>query len=182
VRLALWLALFPLLAGTPNQSPSHDASAVPEMARLAKALVGDWKTEELVQNGKPVPPGKGRRGESHVRLAGGGTALVSEGHSAGEVGGELRWFITIWWDADSKAYRILTCFRVTEESGCELRGTGHWEAEDFVNDYEEMIDGRKVRMQDRWTKITSGSHKLTELHDDGRGEMKPYVVSFSKKR
>ena len=82
---------------SPALAQSNDSAVVPEMARLSKVFAGDWNTVEIVQHGKPVPDGAGRRGKVHVRLAGGGTTLVSEGHSVGTVGGELQWFITIWW-------------------------------------------------------------------------------------
>jgi hypothetical protein len=166
-----------VLANAPAGAQPSDAAATPEMARLAKALAGDWNTEEIVQNGKPVPPGAGRRGTFHVRLTGGGTALASEGHSVGTVGGDLRWFITIWWEPETKRYRFLTCFRAGSDAGCELRGTAHWEGDVFVNDYEGVVAGRRIRMQDRWTDIKPGSHTLTELHDSGNGVMTPYVVS-----
>ena len=67
------------------RSEAADA-ALPEMARLANALVGEWNTLEVVQHGKPIPEGAGRHGTEHVVLTGGGTALVSEGHSVGTVG------------------------------------------------------------------------------------------------
>ena len=100
------------------KAQSSDSAVVPEMARLAKVLAGEWNTVEIVQHGKPVPQGQGRRGTVHVSLKGGGTALVSEGHSVGAIGGDLRWFITIWWDADAKVYRFLTCFRTPTDAGC----------------------------------------------------------------
>lgn len=156
---------------------STDSTAIPEMTRLTKALAGDWNTVEIVQHGKPVPAGAGRRGTLHVRLVGGGTALVSEGHSAGTVGGDLQWFITIWWDPGRKCYRFLTCFKTAADAGCELRGTAHWDGDTFVNDYEEAIDGKQTKIQDLWTDITPNSHTLTESHDVGNGVMKPYVVS-----
>jgi hypothetical protein len=162
---------------SPIQAQPADFTASPEMARLARVFVGDWKTTEIVQHGHPVADGAGRRGTLHVRLGGGGTALVSEGHSLGTVGGELQWFITIWWDPASKCYRFLTCFRTAADAGCELRGTAHWDGDTFVNDYEEVIDGKRTKMQDLWTDITSNSHTLTESHDAGNGVMKPYVVS-----
>ena len=177
-----WLLCGALALPLPARAQSGDRPANPEMGRLAEALAGDWSTQELVQNGKPVPAGAGRRGASHVRLAGGGTALVSEGHSIGAVGGELQWFITIWWDPDAKVYRFLTCFKVPTGSGCELRGTGHWEKDVFVNVYEEVVDGKRIKMQDRWTEITPKSHTLTELHDSGNGVMTPYVVSRSTRQ
>ena len=166
-------ALLSLLA----RGESSDSAASPEMARLAKALAGDWNTVEIVQNGQPVPEGAGRRGTTHVVLTGGGTVLVSEGHSVGTVGGDLRWFITTWWDRDAKIYRFLTCFKTSTDAGCELRGTAHWDGDTFVNDYDEMIKGEPTKLQDIWTDITPNSHTLTEAHDTGNGVMKPYVVS-----
>jgi hypothetical protein len=174
------IAFIAVLGGTlasVGLAQSADSSAIPEMTRLAKALAGDWNTEEVVQHGKPVPKGSGRHGTVHVRLAGGGTALVSEGHSAGAVGGDLRWFITIWWEPGEKRYRFLTCFKADDGAGCELRGTAHWEGDAFVNDYEAVIGGKRTKIQDLWTDITAGSHTLTEAHDTGNGVMKPYVVS-----
>jgi len=166
-----------IIFSSPARAQSPDSPAGPEMARLAKALAGDWNTEEIFQNGRPVPKGEGRRGASHARLTGGGTALVSEGHSVGNVGGDLRWFITIWWEPDSRQYRFLTCFKAGTDSGCELRGTGHWEGDTFVNDYEDVVDGKRVKAQDRWTDITPRSHTLTALVDKGNGVLTPYVVS-----
>jgi len=169
-----------LCSASPVQS--SDSAVVPEMARLAKVLAGEWKTVEIVQRGEPVPEGEGRRGTVHVSLKGGGTLLVSEGHSVGAVGGDLRWFITIWWDSDAKVYRFLTCFRAPTEAGCELRGTAHWEGDTFVNDYEEVINGKRTKIQDLWTDITPTSHTLTEARDTGNGVMKAYVVSHSTRR
>jgi hypothetical protein len=170
--------LFSSFAG----AQSDNSAAIPEMARLAKVLAGDWNTVEIVQHGKPVPEGQGRSGTVHVTLVGGGTALVSEGHSSGAIGGDLRWFITIWWDADAKLYRFLTCFKTPADAGCELRGTAHWEGDTFVNDYEGTINGKRTKIQDRWTDITPNSHTLTEAYDTGDGVMKPYVVSHSTRQ
>ncbi len=167
---------------SPARAQSPDSAAIPEMARLAKVLAGDWNTVEIVQHGQPVAEGAGRRGTTHVRLTGGGTALVSEGHSVGSIGGELRWFITIWWDSNAKTYRFLTCFKTPADAGCELRGSAHWEGDTFVNDYEQVINGKRTRLQDLWTDITPNSHTLTEVHDAGNGVMKPYVVSRSTRQ
>jgi hypothetical protein len=177
--VVLWLLCAAALLPSPVRAQSAETAAIPEMARLAKVLAGDWNTVEIVQHGQPVPKGDGRRGTAHVRLTGGGTALVSEGHSVGTVGGDLRWFITIWWDSNAKTYRFLTCFKTPADAGCELRGTAHWEGDTFVNDYEEVINAKRTRIQDLWTDITPNSHTLTEAHDIGNGVMTPYVVSHS---
>jgi len=179
--IVLLLCVAALLSSAAG-AQSVESAAIPEMARLAKAFGGDWNTVEIVQHGKPVPKGAGRRGTIHVRLAGGGTALVSEGHSVGTIGGELRWFITIWWEPDAKSYRFLTCFNTPTDAGCELRGAGHWKGDTFVNDYEEVINGKRTKIQDLWTDITPNSHTLTEAHDTGNGVMKPFVVSQSTRQ
>ena len=167
---------------SPALGQYSDTAVSPEMARLAKVFAGDWNTVEVMQRGKPVPDGAGRRGTVHVRVAGGWTVLVSEGHSVGTVGGDLQWFITIWWDPNTKCYRFLTCFRTPADAGCELRGTAHWDGDTFVNDYEEVINGKRTKMQDLWTDITPNSHTLTESHDAGNGVMKPYVVSHNTRQ
>jgi hypothetical protein len=46
-------------------------------------------------------------------------------------------------------------------------------------EYEEVINGKRIRIQDLWTDITANSHTLTEAHGTGNGVMKPYVVSHS---
>jgi len=178
----LWLLSQAALLPSSAHAQSDNSAGIMEMARLAKVLVGDWNTVEIVQHGKPVPEGQGRRGTVHVALVGGGIALVSEGHSVGAVGGDLRWYITIWWDADMKLYRFLTCFKTPTEAGCELRGTAHWDGDMFVNDYEEVINGKRTKIQDRWTDITPDSHTLTEAHDSANGVMKPYVVSHNTRQ
>ncbi|HZS60337.1 MAG TPA: hypothetical protein VFA43_13775 [Gemmatimonadaceae bacterium] len=157
--------------------PASAQAQSPEMARLAKALAGDWSTVEVVQFGRPVAQGAGRKGENHVRLVGGGTALVSEGHTVGSVGGDLRWFTTFWWDTEIRRYRFLTCFTAADANGCELRGTAFWDGERLVNEYQERVDGVLTRMRDVWSDITATSHTLTEEHDMGHGVMKAYVVS-----
>ncbi len=157
--------------------PASAQAQSPEMARLAKALAGDWSTVEVVQFGRPVAQGAGRSGENHVRLVGGGTALVSEGHTVGSVGGDLRWFTTFWWDTEIRRYRFLTCFTAADANGCELRGTAFWDGERLVNEYQERVDGVLTRMRDVWSDITATSHTLTEEHDMGHGVMKAYVVS-----
>ena len=175
--LILWLLCGAVLVPNPTQAQSADSAAIAEMGRLAKVLGGDWNTVEIVQQGKPVAEGEGRRGTVHVTLAGGGTVLVSEGHSVGTVGGDLRWFITIWWDRKANTYRFLTCFKAPDEAGCELRGTAHWEGETFINEYEGVVNGKRTKMRDVWTDITPNSHTLTAEYDTGNGVMKPFVVS-----
>ena len=52
----------------------------------------------------------------------------------------------------------------------------------FVNDYEEVINGKHTKMRDVWTDITPKSHTLTAEYDTGKGVMKPYVVSHDTRQ
>jgi hypothetical protein len=87
-------------ATSPNQS-----SPVPEIERLAKALVGDWNTMETMERGEFFPNGGSRHGVVHVMLAAGGTTLIYEVRSDGSAG-KLDGMLVIWWDKDASLYRV----------------------------------------------------------------------------
>jgi len=164
-----------------RRAQSDNSAGMKEMARLAKMLAGDWNTVEIVQHGKlslKAPDAAAPCTSPWLGAHGAGVRRPF----VGAVGGDLRWFITIWWDAGAKLYRFLTCFKTPADAGCELRGTAHWDGNTFVNDYEEVINGKRTKIQDRWTDITSNSHTLTEAHDTGNGVIKPYVVSHSTRQ
>jgi hypothetical protein len=91
-----------------------------------------------------------------VRLAAGGAMLVMEGHSDGSAG-PLSYIIVIWWNKDANLYRCLTCFK-DAASGCEVRGEARWDGDKFVNDYEEVVNGHKMKFRDTFQDITSKSH------------------------
>jgi len=118
--LSFTALLAAILIALPQMIHAADLAATPEMVRLAQQRVGDWDTREIVQHGKPVRNGAGRRGIVHVWLAAGGSILVADGHSSGTVGGDLRWHIVTWWDAEAKVYRLFTCFKVVRRIG--MRG------------------------------------------------------------
>src|SRR6266852_1194163 len=136
----------------PPLSPSLSIEgASPEMEKLARAFVGEWDTTESMEHSEYFPHGGGRSGKSHWRLGVGGTTLIAEGNSDGSVG-PLSYLITIWWDKKSKTYGFFTCFKDTGSS-CRVRGTAHWEGDTFVNDYEEMENGKSIKWRDSFTQI-----------------------------
>jgi hypothetical protein len=132
-------------------------SAVPEMEKLAKALVGDWNTTETMEPGENFPSGGSRHGIVHVSLAAGGTTLIYEVHSDGSAG-KLDGMLVIWWDKGANLYRVFVCFN-NPSHPCEMRGTAHWEGDSFVNDYEVTVKGSKTSWRDTFT-FAPTSHTL----------------------
>jgi len=159
--------------GVPGQSP------VPEMDRLAKALVGDWNTTETMERGELFPNGGERHGIVHVRLAAGGTTLIYEVHSDGSAG-RLDGMLVIWWDKEASLYRFFICFN-NPNHPCEMRGTAHWEGDSFVNDYEEIVKGKRTPWRDSFT-FTPTSHTLVAAMEVAGGAMKTLITTRATRR
>jgi hypothetical protein len=176
--LSICIALGAICIGASAQENAPAAS--PQMARLAKALAGDWNTMETMERGEFFPNGGSRHGRTHVTLTAGGTTLVDEVHSDGTAG-KLDGIVIIWWEKAAGVYRFFVCFNDVASS-CNVRGTAHWEGDTFVNDYDELIKGKKVKFRDSFVDITPTSHKLIAAMDTGNGAMKPIITTTSTRR
>jgi len=158
----------------PNQS-----SSVPEMERLAKALVGGWNTTETMERGESFPNGGSRSGVVDAKLAAGGTALIYEVHSHGSAG-KLDGMLVIWWDRDAGLYRVFVCFN-NPSHPCEMRGTAHWEGDSFVNDYEQTVQGKSTSWRDTFT-FTPTSHTLVAATKEESGSMQTQITTRATRR
>lgn len=179
----IFLVLLALLVAGEASARKQGTEAVrptPEIKRLFEAFAGDWDTTEKRERTQFFPNGGERKGRTHIRLAAAGAMLVMEGHSDGSAG-PLSYLIVVWWDHAAGLYRYFTCFQ-DQSSGCEVRGTAHWEGKDFVNDYEEVVDGKKMKFRDTFQEITPNSHTLVFawLKDDGSSE--PVIISKAIRR
>ncbi len=168
---------FPLRAAAqPAESkiPPNQSAPVPEMQKLAKALVGDWSTTETMERGEFFSGGS-RHGVVHARLAAGGTTLIYEVHSDGSAG-KLDGMLVIWWDNNASLYRVFVCFNNPKQP-CEMRGTAHWEGDSFVNDYEETVKGKKkTSCRDTFT-FTPTSHTLVAAVKTDEGSMQTLITT-----
>jgi hypothetical protein len=166
-----------LLRATAQQPQSaispNPTSPVPEMERLAKALLGDWNTRETMEQGEFFSGGS-RQGVVHVRLAAGGTTLVYEVHSDGSAG-KLDGMLVIWWDKNASLYRVFVCFN-NPNHPCEMRGTARWEGDLFVNDYEDVVKGRKTSWRDTFT-FAPNSHTLVATMRAADGAMQTQITT-----
>jgi hypothetical protein len=138
--LSLLLSSFSSARQKEKTTSPAESAASPEMDRLANAFSGDWNTTETMERSEFFPNGGSRHGRAQVRLVAGGTTLVDQVHSDGS-SGKLDGLVVIWWDAGAKVYRFFTCFSDPKNS-CEVRGTAHWKGDTFVNEYEEMVEGK----------------------------------------
>ena len=163
---------------TGSTTPLSQSSPVPEMERLAKALVGDWNTTETMEKGEFFSGGS-RHGVVHVRLAAGGTTLIYEVHSDGSAG-RLDGMLLIWWDKEANLYRVFVCFN-NPKHPCEMRGTAHWKGDSFVNDYEDTVKGKKVPWRDTFT-FTPTSHTLVAAMEVENGTMKTLITTKATRR
>jgi hypothetical protein len=163
---------------THNTAPPSRSSPVPEMDRLAKALVGDWNTTETMEQGEFFSGGS-RHGIVHVRLAAGGTTLIYEVHSDGSAG-KLDGMLVIWWEKAANLYQVFVCFN-NPNHPCEMRGTGRWEGDSFVNDYEETVKGKKAPWRDTIT-FTPTSHTLVAAMEGENGTMKTLITTKATRR
>lgn len=157
----------------------NERSAVPEMEKLARALVGDWNTTETMERGEVFPNGGSRHGLVHARLAAGGTTLIYDVHSDGSAG-KLDGMLVIWWDKDAGLYRVFVCFN-NPNRPCEMRGVAHWEGDSFVNDYEDVVKGRKTSWRDTFT-FTPTSHTLVAAMRAGDGTMQTLITTKAIRR
>ena len=165
-----------------QKSESGKTAGTPslEMEKLARFFVGDWDTTETMERSQYFTNGGGRKGISHWRLDVGGTTLIGTGSSDGSVG-PLDHLIVIWWDQKAKLYGYFVCFKDTGSS-CIERGTAHWEGDNFVNDYDEVEHGKKVKWRDSFVDMTPNSHTLIAAQQQPDGTMKTLITTHSKRR
>lgn len=152
----------------------------PEMKRLFEALAGEWDSTEKRELTRFFPNGGARAGKVQTRLAAGGAMLVMEGHSDGSAG-SLSYLMVIWWDRTGNLYRYFTCFK-DQGSGCEVRGTAHWEGNNFVNDYEETVDGKALKFKDTFQDISANSYNLVFAWIKDHGSAETVITTHAVRR
>jgi hypothetical protein len=182
-RLLLFISLPVVLSfAIPTQQTRSNSlnGTAAEMKKLAEALVGDWNNVETMEPSERFPHGAQRKGTSHCGLTTGGTTLICQGSSDGSAG-KLDHLIVIWWDKDAKNYGFFICFK-DWGSGCEIRGTVHWEGNEFVNDYTEEVKGKPTNMRDTFTDIGPNSHTLIAAIETAEGKMKTLITTRSTRR
>jgi len=180
VFAVVWLVVVPGVWGQVKEVGEQGVGPTPEMKKLFDSFAGDWDSSEVMERTALFPNGGERKGRTHIRLASGGAMLVMEGHSDGSAG-PLSYIIVIWWDEAVQRYGFFTCFK-DSGSGCQVRGTAHWEGDKFVNDYEEVVHGKKVQMRDTFQDITPESYSLVFVVVKEDGATEKQIVTRAVRR
>lgn len=176
--IVLTCSISPTAQQSPKTGDASESPASPQIERIWQAFGGDWDSTETMERSELFPKGGGRKGVSHWRLGVGGTTVTDDGHSDGSAG-PLDHLLIFWWDEKAKLYRLFVCFKDNRGSDCQVRGTAHWEGKTFVNDYEEPVKGKPVRMRDSFIDITPNSHTLVFAVNAGNGTMKTMITTRS---
>jgi len=156
-----------------QERPASPVKPIPEMQKLAELLEGDWQTTETMERSAEFPNRGSRQGRVHVSLAGRGESLHYEVHSDGSAG-KLDGRLVISWEKDWATYGVWACF--DPKHICHQRGTGHWEGDSFVNDYEQKTNGVKVRWRDTFN-FSPTTYTLVAAMDTGNGHMKTQITT-----
>lgn len=101
----------------------------------------------------------------------GGATLVMEGHADG-LAGPLSYIIVVWWNKDAKLCGV----------GCEVRGTAHCDGDKFVNDYEEVVAGKKMKFRDTFQDIKPESYTLVFVWVKDDGSTQPVIITKAVRR
>jgi hypothetical protein len=123
----------PAAAAKKAAPPDMTAKQSPEMAKLAKMMVGTWavdeKFEAVPEMGPEAQAGTGK-GTDMIKAGPAGNSLVSDLKARSSMG-PFTGHGVIWWDAKAGAYRSLWCDS-EGPGGCDAAATGKWEGNDLV--------------------------------------------------
>jgi len=166
-----------LPASARQKKPAPEPAANParmEVYKLLRFFEGTWSVFENFQKGDFFPKGGTRKGTSKITPGPGGLSLIEDYHSSGSAG-QLDLLAIIWWDSTAQIYRPLIC--ANDGDGCVVRGTARWQGNTLINDYEEVIGGRKRKMRDTFSEITPTSFTLVAAVFTQGSEWQPLITT-----
>lgn len=142
--------------------PDLTAKQSPEMAKLAKMLVGTWaadeKFEAVPEMGPEAVAGTGKGSET-VKAGPAGNSLTTDFKSRSTMG-PFSGHGVIWWDAKVGVYRSLWCDSESPD-GCDAGATGKWEGNNLVFTWNVEMMGPKgkvtIKMRQVYTDMKPAS-------------------------
>src|SRR5690349_8708281 len=175
------LSLASYLCAQEKPSPPNGAgtSARVEVQKLLRLFEGTWDVFENFPKSEFFPKGGARIGTAKVTAGPGRLSLVEDYHSSGSAG-KLDLLAVIWWDSGAQIYRPLIC--ANDGEGCVVRGTLHWQGNTLINDYDEVIGGKKRKMRDSFVDISPTSFTLIAAVFTQGSEWQPIITTRYKRQ
>ena len=158
---------------------SAENSARIEVQKLLRTFEGNWNVFENFRKSEFFPKGGARTGTAKITPGPGRLSLVEDYHSNGSAG-KLDLLAVIWWDSSAQIYRPLIC--ANDGDGCVVRGTLRWQGNTLINDYDEVIGGKKRKMRDSFVDITPTSFTLTAAVFTQGSEWQPIITTRYKRQ
>jgi hypothetical protein len=150
------------------------------MNKLFRLFVGDWTVSEAFHKNEFFPKGGERKGEAHFTIGTGGTSLIEDYHSNGSAG-KLDFLLVTWWDSEARVYKVFTCSNNPDHAG-GLRGTACWEGDTLVNEYEDTVNGKQLKFQDRFTKMNTGGVALVAGIVRAGKDFQPLITTIYRRK
>ena len=169
-------------AAAPAKPPDMTAKQSPEMAKLAKMLVGTWVVDEKFEASELEPAATGK-GTEVVRAGPAGNSLIAD-FKARSTMGPFSGHGVIWWDAKAGIYRSLWCDS-EGPGGCDAGATGKWEGNDLVFTSNVEMPGPKgvikMKMRQVYSELKPASFTFYIDSSINAGAMKRMMTLKYKK-
>ncbi len=134
----------------------------PEMQKLIMMFSGNWNAAEKHEAMEGMPAGSST-GTASFRPGPGRLSVVE--HLTGKSAeGTFTGMGIFSWDPTAQNYQAYWCDNMTP-SGCQSGGTGKWEGENLVFNYEWNMGEKKVSVRDTYTDIKPDSFVLNSEMD-----------------
>lgn len=179
--LAVVVLLLAYVCAQTRQKQPNDAanSARPEVQKLLRSFEGTWSVFENFPKSDFFPKGGARTGTAKITAGPGRLSLVEDYHSNGSAG-KLDLLAILWWDSAAQTYRPLIC--ANDGEGCVVRGTLHWQGNTLINDYDEVLGGKKRKMRDSFVDISPTSFTLIASVFTQGSEWQPIITTRYKRQ
>lgn len=146
---------------------------------MLRSFEGTWSVFENFPKSDFFPKGGARTGTAKITAGPGRLSLVEDYHSNGSAG-KLDLLAILWWDSAAQTYRPLIC--ANDGEGCVVRGTLHWQGNTLINDYDEVLGGKKRKMRDSFVDISPTSFTLIASVFTQGSEWQPIITTRYKRQ
>lgn len=143
---------------------------VPEMAKVEKALAGEWKTSVKYEPSPEMgmPDGATAQGMAMIHAGPGGNSLMEMFHSRSQMG-PFAGAMVLWYDGNAKQYRRVWCD--SDAPSCDNNGTGNWDGDNLVFTSSGDMGGQKYQTKETIGDIKPNSFTFTL--EMGMGDQAP---------